>query len=48
MRELSLKIDCFDCQKDEFIKYIGLLDGVFCCDINLDSEEIYVRYDSPS
>jgi len=46
MRELSIKIDCLCCDRDEFIKYFCLLDGIDLCDIDIDNEEIYVRYDS--
>ena len=46
MCEISMKINCLCCERDEFIKYICLLDGVLDCDVNLDSEEIYVMYDN--
>lgn len=46
MRELSLKIDCLSCNRNDFIKYMYLLDGILMCDLNLDNEEVYVKYDN--
>ena len=45
MNEISMKIYCLSCNIDDFLEYMKSIDGVEDVVIDLDCEEVYVRYD---
>lgn len=45
MSEISMKIYCLSCNADEFLNYMKSIDGIDDVRIDLDCDEIYVKYD---
>ena len=46
MSEISIKIYCLNCNVDDFLEYMYSVDGIVDVKIDLDNEEIYVKYNS--
>ena len=46
MNEISMKIYCLNCNIDNFLKYMKSVDGIIDVKVDLDNEEVYVKYNS--